>query len=465
LGRAIGAAPGAVRVGLTAVVFSLAAAFSAPATAQSDPAFEKDWAELVASAKKEGKLVLSIGAMPEYLTVLSVFTEKYGIPVQTDGGSGSSRATRILAERRAGRSEVDVGLLSVAATTRRLEPAGALGPISEMLIHPEVTDTSKWYGNRHWYVDHKGTKTIFVYSSRANNNWLFWYNTDKLTAADVASLKTPGDFLDPKWKGKMSDQSWGDPGRLGGMLEMYFAPDAGPEWIKKYLTEMDVAFTSDTRLEETWLVRGRNPLKWDEGNVGDALLKYQKQFPIKVVELPRKQGKLEARGSECCLVVFKDAPHPNAAKLFVNWFLSKEGQTLVHAVKPPRRYTSLREDIPPLNTAEINRRVPGKDYTFRDFDEKYLKEEKAARDFIIAHYQGPKVVTLTHSGKVLESNRQGREIVIDHNGEKVSAKVSSSKTAVTIGGKKSKRSAVKVGMTCTFVYPGPGTQAKKVDCK
>jgi hypothetical protein len=65
----------------------------------------------------------------------------------------------------------------------------------------------------------------------------------------------------------------------------------------------------------------------------------------------------------------------------------------------------------------------------------------------------------------LESNRQGREIVIDHNGEKVSAKVSSSKTAVTIGGKKSKRSAVKVGMTCTFVYPGPGTQAKKVDCK
>jgi hypothetical protein len=47
----------------------------------------------------------------------------------------------------------------------------------------------------------------------------------------------------------------------------------------------------------------------------------------------------------------------------------------------------------------------------------------------------------------------------------VKAKVSGSRTKVTVNGKKAKRKAIKVGMTCTFTYPGPGSEAKKVDCK
>jgi len=47
----------------------------------------------------------------------------------------------------------------------------------------------------------------------------------------------------------------------------------------------------------------------------------------------------------------------------------------------------------------------------------------------------------------------------------VKAKVSGSRTKVTINGKKTKRKNIKVGMTCTFTYPGAGSEAKKVDCK
>jgi iron(III) transport system substrate-binding protein len=319
--------------------------------------------------------------------VLNAFTQKFGVRVQTDGGSGSARATRVLAELKAGKHALDIGSFSAASTTRRLGPAGALAEIPPLLIHPDVLDTSKWYSNRHWYLDTGNTKTVFNYTVRANNVWVFWYNTQKLTKEDVASLKTPWDFLDPKWKGAMADQSWGDPGRMGGMLEAYFAPDAGPDWVRKYLTEMNVAFTSDPRLEETWLVRGRNPLKWDEGDINDALRSLHGVMPIAEVMLPRQQGVLDARSSECCMVVFKDAPNPNAAKLFLNWFLTKEGQTYVHAIKPARRYTSLREDVAPLNTVESARREPGRNYSFRDFDSNYLSKEDEARNFILKAYQ------------------------------------------------------------------------------
>lgn len=379
----------AVMGGLLAlVILALPIALVTPAVAQSNAAFDKEWADLITAAKKEGKLVISIGAIPDYNPIFEAFTAKFGIPVQTQGGSGSARASRILAERSANRYTVDVGFLSVAATTRRLEPAGALAEFAPLLIHPEVIDKSKWYGGRHWYPDEGKTQQIFAFAVRALSAWQFWYNTEKLKESEIAELKTPNDFLKPKWKGMLADQSWGDPGRLGDMLEVYFAPDAGPEWIRKYLTEMDVAFTSDRRLEETWLVRGRNPLKWHEGNIGDALRDLaSKGLPIKVVHMPRQQGGLEARGSECCVTVFKNAPNPNAARLFANWFLTREGQILLHDIKPGRPYTSLREDIPPGNTEPEMRRVKGLTYSFRDFDPKYLAEEDKARDFILQSFK------------------------------------------------------------------------------
>ena len=461
---AVGRSAAAARMALSALTVAFfAAGVSMPVAAQS---FEKQWEALAAAAKKEGRLVLSTGAIPEYRPIFDAFTKKFGIPIQTDGGSGSSRATRILAERRAGRFTVDVGLMSVAANTRRMEPADALVDLPPLLIHPDITDTSKWYQGQHWYVDAKGTRKIFVYSARANSTWRFWYNTDKLTAKDVASLKTPWDFLKPNWKGKMADRAWSDPGRVGGMLEMYFAPDAGPEWIKKYFKEMDITFTSDSRLEESWFVRGSKPLKWDEGDIGEALRKYRKKFPIKSVEIPRKVGNLEARGSECCITIFKNAPHPKAAQLFVNWFLTKEVQTMTHMTKPPRRYTSLRTDgVPPGNTDPVHRRNPGQEYKFRDFDKEYRAKQKAARAFILANYQGPKQQLAVHSGKVVAAKRAGRRVTIDYKGKKVTARLSSSRTAVTIKGKKAKRKDVKVGMTCTFTYPAPNKVAKKVDCK
>jgi tripartite-type tricarboxylate transporter receptor subunit TctC len=76
-----------------------------------------------------------------------------------------------------------------------------------------------------------------------------------------------------------------------------------------------------------------------------------------------------------------------------------------------------------------------------------------------------KVTLAKHTGKVTATKKGGRRIVINYKGKNVTAKVSGSRTKVTVNGKKVKRKAVKVGMTCTFTYPGPGDEAKKIDCK
>lgn len=67
------------------------------------------------------------------------------------------------------------------------------------------------------------------------------------------------------------------------------------------------------------------------------------------------------------LSLLNRAPHPHAVKVFVNWLLSREGQTLLQRVKeaPFRsRPNSLRRDIPKEDIPPEHQRVEGADYFF-----------------------------------------------------------------------------------------------------
>ena len=70
-------------------------------------------------------------------------------------------------------------------------------------------------------------------------------------------------------------------------------------------------------------------------------------------------------------------------------------------------------------------------------------------------------------GKVIKTKRGGRRITIKTKGQgkKRTAKVSGKRTKVTIKGKKVKRKAIKVGMSCAFHYYGHKTRAKKIVCR
>jgi iron(III) transport system substrate-binding protein len=254
-------------------------------------------------------------------------------------------------------------------------------PFAPLLIHPEVLDKSAWYLGRHWYAD-KFSQFTFIYHATKEDQYESWYNTEKLKDADIATLKIQADFFDPRWKGKIAGQGMGDPSGIRQMIDSYFEPDRGQEWVRTYLLNAGITFSDDRRIIETWLVSGRYPLQAVATGTEEYNRLAKKGLPIKQILLPKQLGLIRAGGSGCCISVFANAPHSNAAKLFVNWFLSKEGQTLTHTLIPAIDRSSLRTDIPIGEVVPEQRRAPGKEYAFPDADPAMGAKQEEAQKWV-----------------------------------------------------------------------------------
>lgn len=357
-------------------------ATSTPTPAKA--AWEIEWEETVAKAQEEGELVIIGGsAAVYYRPVFQAFQEKFGINVESTTGSTRDLVSRVLAERQAGRYTVDFILGGPTTLVGRLIPSGVLDPAAEAFILPEVKDESLWYQGRHHYADpdrrfifsHAGSAE--AYDGRGN------FNTDLVTQEDIDSVSSMWDFLEPRWKGKIvtlrprQEQSAG---------QEYFHPDLGAEWLERFYSEMDVLFLDDQKLIVDQVLAGGRALCMPCSRMGrtfDSLAR--KGGPI---------GNFKSRWDDWTdtkvlktdtpahtLVNINHAANPNAAKVFFNWFLSKEGQTARHTLtasedEPP---PSLRLDVTEWgNTPERERRDPQKDYFILTEAPGYDPEEAGA---------------------------------------------------------------------------------------
>src|SRR5918996_1927018 len=373
------------------VTVALLAAFSLsvlvlPAAhgSQSSTNFEQEWSNLIAAAKQEGTVAIASGGAPsrQYRPIVDVFQKKFGLKVEVSTGSATDTVNRVLAERKAGRYTMDVALISSRENNQRLVPSESLIPLTPLLIHPEVVNTSSWYGEKHWYGD-KASRYVLIYHVSKEDQYESWYNTDKIKEAELATLKKQTDFFEPRWKGKIAGQGMGDPSGIRQMIDSYFEPDRGSDWVKTYLLDAGVTFSDDRRILETWVVGGRFPLQAVATGTEDLMTLSKKGLPIKQLFLPKQVGLIRAGGSGCCISAFANAPHPNAAKLFINWFLSKEGQTLTHTMIPNIGRSSLRTDIPIGEVVPDQRRVPGKQYAFPDAEPGFSARQEEAQKWIL----------------------------------------------------------------------------------
>jgi len=94
----------------------------------------------------------------------------------------------------------------------------------------------------------------------------------------------------------------------------------GKEFMRRLLLDQEIVIVPESRLLLDRLVKGRNPIAIGESShriaeLGKAGIK---------INVDRQLGPI--RLSTYGIAIFKKAPHPNAAKVFVNWFLSREGQ-------------------------------------------------------------------------------------------------------------------------------------------
>lgn len=299
--------------------------------AQAD--WKADWEKTLAAARKEGSIWVygppGIGFINAIETFKSVYPDIKMVYVP---GTGSQHSNRLGAERRAGKFLADI-YIGGSGTGGILAEKGFFDPLPPLLILPENTDQSLWFKKQHLYADFQ--KSLIIMQGNVTTT-IAAYNTAKHKPGELKSYQ---DLLDPKWRGKMVSYDPSGRGALGAWKGVYYNKKLGPKFIQQLFSEMDVTIARDFRMAVDWVASGKYELfiKARDTEVQDAM---KKGLPINIFRAAPDEGYLS--GGFGHLSVMNRAPHPNAARVFANWQLSKEGQ-LAWQIKSDNN--SMRMDI------------------------------------------------------------------------------------------------------------------------
>jgi ABC-type Fe3+ transport system substrate-binding protein len=359
-----------------AAIFSSFLVISSPAqTAAQSADWEKEWKVTIQAAKKEGKLVFHSGnsVEPYFHEFQKKFPEIKVTRTLTQGGSAAHE--RLMAEQRAGVFVADIVHLG-AGSGSLLASAKALAPLEPYMILPEVLDQSKWFEGRHYFADKEG-KYLLKYASNPGVD--VSYNT-KLVNPD--NIKSYWDILDPKWKGKIVTY---DPRVRGSRLFSYFYynPELGPAYLRRLFGEMELTPSRDRRQITDWLAQGKFAIALRTAPDASTLDEAKAQgLPVNWFSPGHFKETVGISGGPAHIAVVNKAPHPNAAKLFINWFLSREGQLMVQSIaaKHGEGIDSLRMDISKDMVPPAFRR--GEKTKFLDMDAPEHASDEPALKFI-----------------------------------------------------------------------------------
>jgi ABC-type Fe3+ transport system substrate-binding protein len=323
------------------------------AAAAAESASREDWERVVEAAKKEGQVAVYVY---QFAPVLEAFKQAYPqIKVVAVTGTGNQLATRLLAERRAEKYLADVFSGGVSTNFNVLYQGKALDPIRPALILPEVLDESKWYERRHSYADPE-KQYVFAYLTNAYSGQLH-YNSNLVNAREFDSY---WDILDPKWKGKLLSLDPALTGVWGPLRLFYHHPALGPGYVKKFFGGMDVHLGRDDRQLTDWLAQGKFAVCLA---CKDAPRAKSQGLPVDSFDSNAWKEGGAITSSPGSVSLINRAPHPNAAKVLINWLLSREGQIAVQKLgDPDDPPNSRRTDIPKDDVPPWGRLVEGRKY-------------------------------------------------------------------------------------------------------
>lgn len=281
-------------------VFSASAAFAqAPAPYGVTP-------ELLEAAKKEGKVVFYTATDVAVAEELAKLFEKQnpGIDVQVERAGSERVFQRVGQEYSSGIYNADVIETSDAVHFQYFKKQGWL----DAMVPQVVADK--------WPADERDPDGYFA-AYRAHLS-VMAYRTDLLAEADAP--KTWTDLLDPKYKGKMVKAH---PGYSGTVMTATFvlSEQLGWEYFEKLGTQEVMQVQSSTEPPKK-LAQGERALQVD-GNEYNVFRLIDEGVPIKIVY--PEEGTPLAVGNAA---VMKNAPNPNAAKVFYAFLFSQEAQQL-----------------------------------------------------------------------------------------------------------------------------------------
>jgi hypothetical protein len=165
------------------------------------------------------------------------------------------------------------------------------------------------------------------------------------------------------------------------------------------------------------------------------------------------------------MIMLKGTPSPNSAYMFLNWFLSKEGQIAQYAT-----------DF----SAPVHKDLY-KDPHFYPFPDEVIGKQMALRDEEKLRTEYPKLLAVyaplwsgagggeaegnTLLGELSAKESDGRSLSLKAHNKIETTKVSPSRTEIFVNRKKSNWSALEIGMVCEVSFNARADEAAKVECE
>ena len=300
---------------LRAVALAALAAPAARAAAATSP----EWEQTVAAAKKEGRVAINTFTGQGYARVLKLFAQAYPeIKVDHTNLEPVDFSPRIINERKAGVYTWDVATMPTSTALQVLRPAGIFDPIRPAIVAPDARNDAHWRGGFEAGFLDKDKNLAYAFTLvRAAGTFV---NVERVKDGELKSVK---DLLDPRWKGKIAIS---DPRVIGSTFwPLTIARlKVGDSIMKQLLVDQEPVLSRDRNQLTEFMVRGRYPIAI--GLNALALQDFQAKGvgkSIKTVLLPE----MDYQSSGSLVWLINKAPHPNAARVLINWLLMKEAQT------------------------------------------------------------------------------------------------------------------------------------------
>ncbi len=295
-------------------------------------AWEEEWDKTMLAARKEGRLVVytSVGSDTR-VPISQVFDKKFGISTEYISARGDEIVTKAANERKSGLYLPDIYLDGSFNSMVYMKPAGMFDPLDNVLLLPEVLNPEVWYGGNLNWVD----SGHYQISILADVSPPLLINTNLVKPEEVKSYN---DLLNPKWKGKilLNDPTVGGSGFAWAAVVGWEI--MGQNWLRRF-AEQEPAIIRDYRVGVEGVARGKYYI--GIGIKSDLVAQFQEAgAPLK--EVPVAEGAHVTAGPGAISLMNK-APHPNAARVYINWLLSKEGATIFSRANASQ---SARVDVP-----------------------------------------------------------------------------------------------------------------------
>jgi iron(III) transport system substrate-binding protein len=311
----------------------------------SSPAAPAEWDRTLAAARQEGSVVV-LGPPGDLIrkNVSESFRRAFpDITLEWTGGRSTEHATKLEGQRRADVYSADIVIGGTSTAHTQLLPMGALDPIKPVLMLPEVTDPQYWRDGRIEYSDDEGQYNVaFVYMSYP----FIGYDQNQVKPEDIDELY---DLLDPRWRGKIVINDPRVPG-AGHSFFRWVWHALGPEKAEEFFIGLRAqagAVDRDQRRLMEWIARGRYAILPGPSSGATMTEPFDAGLTFGLSTQFKDYGGYTTASFGSLMLLNRPA-HPNAAKVFVNWFLGRDGQTAYSTAmsEPSRRLDVPTDHVP-----------------------------------------------------------------------------------------------------------------------